>query len=170
MQAFRADPAVNPRAVLAVTPNQPECYAEQITRMTWEDGGWKAVLHCRLHVTRGAIDEIVIDVPEGWGGPYKLSPAAALRVQPASGPHGPLVLQPRTAIAGDFSFTVAAPLGPAAADRVAVPDIRLRQPGPARRIVVLPTQFQDRPASWEVQGLRAAAAGAAPVGPGPGRR
>jgi hypothetical protein len=161
VQAFRADPAVNPRAVLTVTPNQPECYAEQLTRMVWEDGGWKAVLHCRLHVTRGAIDEIVIDVAEGWSGPYKLSPAAAFRGQPAPGPQGPLLLQPRTAVAGDFSFTVAVPLVPATADRVAVPDIRLRQPSPARRIVVLPAQLQNRPISWEVQGLRAIGSGAA---------
>ena len=154
VQCFRLDPAVTPKATLAVTPNRPLCRAEQITRMSWEDGGWKAAVEGHMHVTGGLVDEIVLDAPTGWVGPLRVVPPASLKNDPGPAPRRRLVLQPRTAISGDYAFTITGPLDPASADRIAAPDIKLVHTGTVQRLLVLPRQFQDQPITWDLQGLR----------------
>jgi hypothetical protein len=72
----------------------------------------------------------------------------------AAGQEHRLVLQPRTAITDEFQFSISGPIDPAASSRVAVPEIVLRDVGSVKRRVVLPKQVQNRPITWEMQGLR----------------
>ena len=72
-------PKYGPRVRLAkvitdmpLVPNDPKVHAEQLTRLRCPDGTWKAELDCRLHVTEGVVDEIRIEAPSPWDGPYRI--------------------------------------------------------------------------------------------------
>ena len=164
VQSYRTEGPEAPQAVFMVTPNRPQGRAEQITRIVWEDGGWNAVVDCRLKVTAGVIDEIVVDAPAAWHGPYKLSPTITLKNSEGLAEHRRLLLEPRAAVSGEYAFTISGPLELAPSDRVAVPEVNLREIGPIQRFLVLPKQALDQPITWEAQGLREAQLPGAPAG------
>ena len=66
-----------------------------------------------------------------------------------------MTLRPRTAIAGDYQFTLRGPLAVAAGDRAGVPQIALSRVNAGTRFVVLPTRLEGEPIAWDVQGLQA---------------
>ena len=163
VQAYRVEGAASPKAMLTVKPNRPQGRVEQFTRIAWEDGGWKALVDCHMHVTAGAIDEIGIDAPAAWNGPYKVSPGLMLKSPEATGTRH-LVLQPRVAVSGDYQFTISGPLDLSPSDHLAVPEVILREIGPAKRFLILPKKALDQPIAWETQGLRETVLRDQPVG------
>jgi hypothetical protein len=176
-QCFRTDESAPGDLSVRVLPNRPQGRAEQVTRLTWDEDGWKATVDCRLEVTSGLLDEIVIDAPAAWNGPFQSSADVALKVVEGSAPGFAgypgssgypgrrLLLEPRTAVArvpagtelarsaGYFHFTVSGPLELAPSDHVVIPEVLLRSLGPLRRVLVLPKQAEGQPVAWETQGL-----------------
>jgi hypothetical protein len=171
-QCFRADESAPGELSVRVLPNHPQGRAEQVTRLTWDEDGWKASVDCRLEVTSGVLDEIVIDAPAAWNRPFQSSADVALNVVEGPAPGRRLLLEPRTVVApapggargptgseparsaGSFHFTVSGPLEFATSDHVVIPEVLLRSLGPLRRVLVLPKQAEGQPVAWETQGLR----------------
>lgn len=179
VRQFSADPAAIHRATLTITPNRPQVSAEQITRLFWEEGTWKAAVECRLHVADpaktgfwdalfapsgrkepgGVLDRICLDVRSAWNGPYHLSVPMEIKSSEVNGEGRRLTLRPATEISGDFAFTISGPLDLSPSDRVASPDIlvkNLQEVKHLKRYLVLPKQVQGQPITWETENLREA--------------
>lgn len=154
VQSYLTDPGESPRATLVMKPNQPECHAEQTTRLSCEDGQWMASVECRLKVSRGLVDQIVIDAPASWNGPYDVSRRAGLKVEKSPDGRCHLIVEPRRAVSEEYHVTISGPLDVAASERPTAPEIVLRRPSPAKRFLVLPNQVQGEPAAWDAQGLK----------------
>jgi hypothetical protein len=181
-QCFQTQQAAPGEMAVRVLPNRPQGRGEQITRLSWDEDGWKAAVDCRLEITAGVLDEIVIDAPPAWNGPFQSSADVALKIVegPAAGSAGysgrRLLLEPRLAVsgangeapapgaaeparrAGSFHFTVSGPLEFAPSDHVVIPEVLLGSIGPLRRVLILPKQAEGQPVAWETQGLRELAA------------
>ena len=61
-----------------VRPNRPNVQAEQIIRVVPDGDSWNAVFDCRLQVSGGVLDQIVLDAPASWKGPLKVMPSSAV--------------------------------------------------------------------------------------------
>jgi hypothetical protein len=156
VRSFQADATAAAQLALTVRRNRPVIGAEQIVRMLPQDGAWAASVECRLHVTDGVMDEIRLEKPASWTGPFQVVAPAALKIVETPGEPQRLILRPRSAISGDYQCTVYAPLDASASQPVAVPDVRLEQVAQLRRWVVLPKNREATPISWQTHGLRAA--------------
>jgi hypothetical protein len=142
------------KVAVRVMPNRPQGRAEQITRVTWDEDGWKAAVDCRVKITAGVMDEVAIDAPATWSGPYKCAADYKLKVSERPGQGNRLLLEPRATAAREYRFSVSGPLELAPSDQVVIPQVLVKQIGPLRRVLVLPKQAEGQSVAWEVQGLR----------------
>jgi hypothetical protein len=153
-QCFRTDESPPGEISVRVLPNRPHGRSEQVIRLAWDEDGWKAAVDCRLEITSGLLDEVVIDAPAAWNGPFQSSADVALKVTEGSAEGHRLLLEPRAAVAGAFHFAVSSPLELSPADHVVIPEVLWNSIGPVRRVLVLPKQAEGQPVAWETQGLR----------------
>lgn len=138
--------------------NHPKVRFEQITALRCIGDTWDVQTDLRIRVSEGVLDEIHLEVPSQWSGPYKVTPALPLRtVAPLTTTAvRELIIRPRLAVEGELRFSIAGPLTLAVGERVSAPNIVLRDAQPGKRFLVLPTQSQLQPITWEAQGLREA--------------
>jgi hypothetical protein len=150
---FRAAKTGTPAATLAVLPNRPRVEARQVIRLAREGASWTAALDCRLKVSDGVLDQVVLDAPAWRSAKLKIKPSGLRLVEDRDS--GRLTLRPRTAISGDYQFTLRGPLAVAAGQPASVPQIGLYRVHGGTRFVVLPTRVAGEPIAWDVQGLQA---------------
>ena len=150
---LRAAKTASPTATLVVLPNRPSVEARQIIRLARQGTSWTAVFDCRLKVSGGVLDQIVLDAPLWRKVRPKIKASGALRLVEGRDPNH-LTLQPPTAITGDYQFTLRGPLAVAAGRRASVPQIALQRATGGRSFVVLPTRLQGELITWDVQGLQ----------------
>ena len=152
---FRVEEAATPQATLTIVPNHPDVEAEQVVRLLPVGKSWQAVFACRLHIRGGVLDQLTLDAPASWNGPWKVSPADALRLVATPADSRRLVLDAIAPLAGDFQCTIAGPIETPPGERVALPPIGLQQTSAGKCFVVLPKQFHDETIAWDTDGLRA---------------
>jgi hypothetical protein len=156
---------------LRLTPNRPKVRFDQITSLRPAGGQWEAQVDLRLHVGQGLLDELRLEVPAAWAGPLRVTPPAAIRVNPVIAPAGrrEVVIRPKTAIDGEYRVSLAGPMSFAAGQRIEAPQITPAGIDPGRRWLVLPTQSATQSIGWETNGLQDAPLPAdflpAPMGP-----
>jgi len=152
---FHADTQKPSRITLNIEPNRPDVRATQLTRLRREGTAWWADVRCLVEVSGngGVIDEIRLEAPGPFDGPYTLQadPPAELHVDDLPGEPRQLVVRPQSAVDARFDFTVSGPLTLAPGERAAVPPVELKHIEPVERLVVLPEQPQGR---WETRGLK----------------
>ena len=56
----------------------------------------------------GLVDELVFDVPDGWNGPYKVTPPATLKSEKGPAGQNRIVVQPARPSAADSQLTFSA--------------------------------------------------------------
>ena len=148
-----------PKVSLTLSPNRPEISARQVTSLRKDGESWEAEVDVRMVVKGGLVDDVCLDVPEEFAGPYKINPAATLQTaelpgsEKGTGARRRLLIRPRAAVNGEYHVSVSSPLTLTSGDRVSVPDIVLRRVDQPARVVVLPTQSQAQPVAWETRGL-----------------
>lgn len=138
--------------------NHPQVHFDQITALRCIGDTWDVQTDLRIRVSEGVLDEIHLEVPSQWSGPYKVTPASPVRtVAPlTTGAARELIIRPRLAVEGELRFSIVGPLTLAVGERVSAPNIVLRGAQAGKRFLVLPTQSQLQPITWETQGLREA--------------
>lgn len=151
---FSADPA-KPIQV-SIAPNRPQVGAEQIVRLLPDGGAWKAEFECQVHVRDGVVDQLLIDAPDPWSGPYRATAdgPVSLKVVDSAGGARQLIVLPGEAIEGDYHLTVSGPLSLVAKDRPSVPRIELTQVDSVQRRIALPRQVQGRAVQWETRAMQ----------------
>jgi hypothetical protein len=153
---FRAVEREPIAATLTVTPNRPQVQAEQVTWLRCQGGSWRAEIAFRLHVGGGMLDQIRIDVPAAFGGPYQVSPPAALKTIDAPGQRRQLVVRPPAAIETEYQFSISSPLSLGPGDRPSAPQVALRQASRVEQFLALPKEADGQPIEWRRQDLKEA--------------
>jgi len=152
---FRAAGSEPIDATLTLLPNRPRVRAEQLTQLLCRGESWEAVVECRVHVTEGVVDQIHIDAPTPFDGPYRIvaDPPATLETVDASEGPRQLIVRPVKEIDGEYRFSLFSPLQ---GDRPTAPHVVLRQVDDVLQFLALPSQRQDQPISWDTRGLKEA--------------
>ena len=140
-------------ANLRLKPNRPKIRGEQITSLRSVDGAWETEADFRLTVSGGIVDELWLDAPAEWPGPYKIQPPAVLRTVDVGKGRKQLIVRPQTPIEKEYRLRVWGPLAFAAGDRPSVPHVRVEQAEIGQHLVVVPVQSPSEPLAWEIRGL-----------------
>ena len=140
-------------ANLRLKSNRPKIRGDQITSVRSVDGSWETEADFRLTVTGGIVDELRVDAPAEWPGPYKIQPPAVLRTIDAGKGRKQLIIRPQTPIEKEYRLRVWGPLVFAAGDRPSVPHVLVEQAEMAQHLVVVPIQSLSEPLAWEIRGL-----------------
>ncbi len=141
---------------MRLTANRPKIGAKQVTRLRQDGQQWIARADFQLEVTGGTADQFYIEAPDGWKEPYSVDPSAAIKVVEIPGENRQLVVQPKTAVRGEYRFGISGALEVRPGEPPAAPDILLHKTGEYSRWLVLPGQLKGQTISWETRGLRPA--------------
>ncbi|MFZ5831086.1 MAG: hypothetical protein ACOY3P_13425 [Planctomycetota bacterium] len=157
IESYRVDPQKNAAAQVIVSLNKPSVSAEQVTRIERSEDGWQAQVDLRLLVSGGVLDELCLEVPPSFPGPYAVAPAAGLREIRSGDGRRILLVQPNEALRGEYRFTIRGPLVTSVGERVASPQIVLQGVERIPRYVVLPKRIDRQELAWETRGMRRSA-------------
>jgi len=152
-QSFAVDPRQIAEAEIQVLPNRPLCKVQQITLLRPPIEQWEAEVDLQLHVERGWVDEILLEAPPCWPGPYKTSPQVNLSIKELSEGRRSVVLRPALPITESYRLRITGPIHWPKTDPLEVPKILLQNFPESEHLLLLPTQFQLHPMVWETQGL-----------------
>ncbi len=151
--SFRVQGPVPADAVLRLSPNRPQVRVDQTVAIHREKETWRAEAELRLQVTGGVADDIRMEVPGSWIGPFVVDPPASLRVLDLPDrTRRKLVVYPRAAIDGQCRLRISSPMG-APTERTGVGVVAVDGAEAGDTVLVLPSQAESGPVHWEMQGL-----------------
>ncbi len=152
VKAYTVDTRQTPTANLTITPNRPNVAVSQLTMLTAEADRWTCEIRLAAEVKQGLLDQIVLEMPGWWNGPFELDPPEPFQLSEGSGGTQVMTIEPRAAWRGRRPLRLWAPLnGP---NGVETPLVQLA-PGPAKaHYLALP---QGSAWAWDTQGLKPAA-------------
>ncbi len=153
VKCFAADGAESARVALTLSPNRPKAQAEQITSLSWDGEAWEARVEFRMEVEGGVIDELRLKCPLQWGASIKCDPPAQVEVVDLADEARRLIVRPRLPITGQQRLTISGPLAAALGHRVRVPQVSPEEVDLHKHLLILPTQLDLRPVTWETEGL-----------------
>jgi hypothetical protein len=144
-------------ATLVISPNRPRLTGRTVTTIRWNDNAWQADFDYFFHVTEGQVEQIRLEVPSWWNGPYRVDSPATIQVVEVPGRDcHRLVIRPRTAIAGQHHLHLEATLPSTDQQRLRVPHIVTLNRGQVERFLVLPTRLDRQQLVWTTRGLQPA--------------
>ena len=141
--------AIEAEVMLAI--NRPEVSARQVTSVRFDGEYWAAEVGFAIRVQRGVLDQLVLDVPHEWTGPFNTDPD--VEIEPIGDGDRRLLIRPRLPVTGKFALTILGPLTFEPADRVRAPVVSLDGVGQQEHLVILPQRVGLDPATWETQGM-----------------
>ncbi len=141
-------------AAVILTPNRPKVLAEQVTALAATGATWTAEADFRLKVRGGLVDELRLEIPLSWRGPFEVHPSIPLKVVETSGKDRQMgIIRPPTAIEGEYRFRISSPVAYSPGERLSTVKIAMDQVELAQHLLVLPVEKDLRPLAWETQGL-----------------
>ena len=124
--------------------------------MYFDGQKWMAQADFLLDVTDGVADQFWIEAPKSWKEPYAIDPPATVKIVEIPGETRQLMVQPKSAVQGEYRFSIGGALEIEPGQPLAAPEILLSKTEKYSRWLVLPQQFKGQPADWETRGLRPA--------------
>jgi hypothetical protein len=152
-KAFAVDARQIGEAELQVLPNRPQASCQQITLIRPEADRWLAEVEFRLQVQKGLVDEILLEVPASWPGPYQTTPQGNLSVKELSEGRRAIVLRPPMPVEQSYRIRITGPIHWTKATLQELPLILPLQIPVTEHLVLLPVQDPLRPLVWHTQGL-----------------
>jgi hypothetical protein len=145
-------------ASLKIEPNHPRTHVTQIATLTKEANAWELTCECRCQVEQGLQDEFRWHIPTTWVGPFEVIPQAAHEVIEVAGDSlRQLVIRPRSAVQGEYKFTVRGAAEFPPGERIAAPSITPLGMLAMQRFLVLPTQVGLQQVAWQTAHLKPSA-------------
>ena len=144
--------------MMVLSPNQPQVASRLVTRYARGASGLAAAsLLCDLDITGGNLDELRLQAPPAWRGPWETSPPLAVRSEDVPGQTLHFVtLTPDRPLTGKVRLLVSSPLKSAAGEPPRVPEIALVDVPRVDRLVQLPKAKSGDPAEWKLTFLQPA--------------
>ena len=152
-KAFVVDPRQIADAELLVLPNRPQATCQQITLIRPEVPEWLAEVELNLHVHKGMVDEIVVEAPACWPGPYKTTPQVTVSTKELAEGRRALVLRPPAPVEQSYRIRIAGPLRWPKTGTQELPAILPLHIPVTEHQVLLPTRDPFRPLVWQTQGM-----------------
>jgi hypothetical protein len=157
VKTYQLDPLHPVPNTIQMDPNVPKLTTTETILMRGNDSSWTAEEELRLEdFKKGMVDQLQIEAPAGWNGPYRLDPPEPLEIVDTPGEPRRLIVQPSGVIQANYRLRISSPVAMPAGSAVSVPQIRLRSPEPTHSVVVLPSATAEGPLAWDVQGLQSA--------------
>lgn len=145
----------NRSTVLRIEPNVPRARWTQVTTLKKEANEWELLCDCRCRVEQGLVDEFRWQIPAAWVGPFEITPPAAHEVVESAGDTPrQLIVRPRSAIQGEFGFTVRGGVEFPPGERLVAPNITPLGMLAGERFLVLPTQLGVQQVAWQTAQLK----------------
>jgi len=145
-------------AGLNITANHPVIRGSQWNLIERRPEGWVARYFAVLDVANGVVDELPLEVPEGFAEPRPQENTNGLTVVEAAGPNRRFLIRPADAISGEFTFRLESPVSANGSQQLSVPMVRVQDEPRVRRYVALPKTIDGKAARWQIVGLRRTAA------------
>ncbi len=144
---------------MQIAPNRPQVAARLVTRYARPSPhGAVAIVVCDLQISGGKLDELRLDAPPEWSGPWESSPPMTVRHVAIPGQsHRHVTLLPALPLEGKVRLTIQSPLRPTAGEPLHVPEITLVDLPQADRFVQLPKARSGESSKWSISSLQAAA-------------
>lgn len=147
-----------PVPVITVSPNRPQVEHRLALRASSEEGQWYAEADVSLEISKGVLDVLRLEIPPNWTGPFSITPAVEYQVVAVPGTAtSRLVISPQQALGGSHRFVIRGPLRNRAKEPVRVPAVAVLESVATERIIVLATNADGEPLTWETRGLQIAA-------------
>lgn len=144
--------------VVAINPNRPQVSHDLALRVADVQGQWTATADVELSVAVGALDQIRLEVPAEWTGPFSITPAAPHRVVPMPGTTvSQLLIFPEQAISESYHLQIAGPIQSRSSEPVRAPAVAVLDSQADERTLVLDTRLAQQLSTWETRGLQAVA-------------
>jgi len=142
------------RVSMQVEPNCPQTEVVQLTSLERVGTAMEARIDADVLVREGVLDEIEIEVPPEFVGPFQVEPAMTVTPVRTATDRWRLLLRPEVPASDHFRFTL---IGRMAGEPVKAPDVVFPRADRAERFVMLPARLDQEPARWETRGLERAA-------------
>jgi hypothetical protein len=160
VQAFTLDAATEGNARVVVDRQPPQLSGTTLTRVSRGKNAWEASWECALAIEQGAVDELTVQAPSEWAGPFEVTPATAIQASQPRAARGETRLSlrlPRQARAGDeIRLAIRSPLSGSEGQGLSVPQIQLEAAGKRSDYLQLPTTLDGEPVAWTRSGIEAA--------------
>ncbi|MDZ4819052.1 MAG: hypothetical protein SGJ20_08775 [Planctomycetota bacterium] len=142
------------KLALQVASAPPTVTAQQVTVMSRTDDIWMATVHWDLTVASGVLDEIRVNVPANWKGPFELSPALPYETVVLPGEDRQQVIVRLDGLAKkNVQLQMQAPVNAEVDRRIRVPMVELLGMSKIRNLLVLPTEHNLQRLEWNTGGL-----------------
>ncbi|MCS7304849.1 MAG: hypothetical protein NZ602_07055 [Thermoguttaceae bacterium] len=152
-KAFAVDSRQIAEAELQVIPNRPQITCQQITLIRPETDQWLAEIDLHLQVQKGVVDEILLEAPPCWPGPYKTTPQISLSMKELAEGRRAIVLRPPLPVEQTYRIRITGPIHWPKNGPQELPIILPLQFPVTEHLLLLPIQDQLRPLVWQTQGL-----------------
>ena len=153
VKTFRLEGENSVQGEVRITANRPSIDATQVTGVYFDGQKWMAHADFLLDVSNGLADQFSIEAPKSWKEPYASDPPATVKIVEIPGEIRQLIVQPNSAVRGEYRFSIGGALEIEPGQSPTAPDIRLQKTEKYSRWLVLPRQFKDLPADWETRGF-----------------
>ena len=151
---YRESDQTSPAGNLQIAANRPKIDSLEVTTLSRSAEGWQATYRCGLESAGGSLDEIVLEIPAEWQGPFRCVPQLPLRVLEApSGGQRRLLLWPQSEPGKRIEFTLHGTLRPSAEQGLKSPRIDVLGANARRRFLILPHEYGAHQLQWETRGL-----------------
>jgi hypothetical protein len=148
------------RVSILTEANQPTVDGDTLTVIARQGGVWVATYSCDLHVGRGELDELHLQIPTNWAGPYELTPEAKTEVAASGTSVGVSTLSIRLTKpvepGAELRLQLQSPLALADGALPSAPQIALTEPGERRNFLALPTMLDGESDAWARDGIEPA--------------
>lgn len=154
---WRRNEGTTPTPIIChVAPNEPQAVGRLITSVQRTPSGWQAEVRGDLEITGGQLDQLRLDVPAEWSGPFDVTPAHQVEVRESPQIGRRIVsLKPPQPLAGAWKFSLRGPLSASMGEGVRAPEALLLDLGEFERVLILPTRLEQQRVEWQTSGLQA---------------
>ncbi len=137
-----------------VRRNPLEVTSQQIVSINRVSGQWVGEIDLKMGFKKGALDNLRLQIPPEFPGPFTLDPEIPYRVENlASSESRVLLVRLPEGISGDYRLMIRGPLNIAAGDLVSCPVVSTDEIDKSTRYVVLPKQVDLQDVQWKTAGL-----------------
>ena len=125
-----------------------------VTTLERDGDRWMAQIACHVKVLEGVVDALAFDIPPQWVEPYRVEPAARIKIVPVPGEaRRQLVVYPDQPLGDKWDVRLSGRVALSAGERLRVPDIVPQRIQQVDRFVVLPQRLDLQQIVWETMGL-----------------
>lgn len=145
-----------PELKFRVLRNRPSTTGRMVTAVRRQADGWWAEVDLHLTVDGGVLDDLRLDIPADWKGPFQVAEGISTTISDLAGKSRRfLLLRPEQAVQGDFQVRLRGPISSVSRERIRVPDVTLLDAQNMESFVLLPTRVDQQRIIWERSGLQA---------------